>query len=499
MITLDEPTSGLDSFSATVVSKILASKADAAVLCTMHQPSTKLFVECLREVAVLSKTGSLVYFGPASKAVAIVSAKTGEQPLHLASPGEFLLDVATDLDVASPDVSTFDQVGGDVVVASRKTKNENLLVLCPPSLETRPAPSAWTQFRVLLVRSVLNTRRSPAATYAALGRSVTTALLVGASYYAGGRGGSSSSCGPTENDESPLSQSEVTDRTGALFFVLVHQSFAAVGSVRTFLEERGAYDAERRRGLGDPLPYFVAKSLAEVPLHCIFATIFACIAYPLVGFRPSLWAFSAHVGVLVLATLVAESLVVAVSAASPDARTAVVLAPVVLSVGLLSAGFLVDLKGKPLALLRSTSYFARAFSAAAKIEFAGRTVTCGHLDKEALADRLRATGLPARLFPPKVIADLPCPVPDGDAHLARLLGADDSHRPIANFDLPILLGLLAIFRGLAYAALARRGKRGSVDRRLHKHNARAGLQDDHRLHALAATSNLVVVGTTITR
>ena len=440
----DEPTSGLDSASAMIVSKMLSSLKETAVLCSMHQPSTKIFIECLRDVAVLSRSGTLVYSGPASEAVKEVSLVTSKDLQYLASPGEFLLDVATDPDllIESPHVLLLPKDDDDDETMTTTEMNS-------PSLEMRPGPSKWLQFVLLLRRCVLNTRRSPAATYAALGRSVTTAFLVGGLYWTS-----------TPGDEcTELSQTAVRDRTGALFFVLVHQSFAAVGSVRAFLEERTVYELERKRGLSDPVPYFGAKSAAEFPLQAFFAVLFASIAYPLVGFRPSLSAFLAHVGILGMTTLVAESLVLAVSAVSPDAKTAVVVAPVVLSVALLSAGFLVDLADKPLAFLRSTSYFARAFSAAAKIEFRHRQVACAEQDKADLAHRLvHDAGLPATLFDKgNVLHDLPCPIPDGDAHLDRLLGRD-AREPITSFDLPALFLLVVVFRLAALGILARIGR-----------------------------------------
>ena len=70
ILLLDEPTSGLDSFSSievmTVLHKLCIEK-NLIVMCTIHQPSEKIF-ELLGKVLLL-REGQVCYQGPASQAV----------------------------------------------------------------------------------------------------------------------------------------------------------------------------------------------------------------------------------------------------------------------------------------------------------------------------------------------------------------------------------------------------------------------------------------------
>ena len=175
---------------------------------------------------------------------------------------------------------------------------------------------------------------------------MTMALLVGA-LYSGSRGTST--------------QTAVSDRTGALFFVLVNQAFSAMASLESSSRNVGLRARETRRAYSTR-DYFLAKSLAELPIQGAVALLFAGMAYAMVGLRASLFSFGGHCVVLALATLVAESLVIWVGAGASDARTAVVICPVVLSTSLLFGGLFVSLASLPrfLAPLQYLSLFDTA-------------------------------------------------------------------------------------------------------------------------------------------
>jgi len=290
-------------------------------------------------------------------------------------------------------------------------------------------------------------------------------LVVGA-LYGGGRG---------------HDQQSVSDRTGAIFFVLVNQSFSTIASIRVFLEERAVVDHERRRRAYGVAPYFLAKTAAELPAQTLCALLFGVLAYRLAGLRRDPAAAAAHAAILALATLVAESLSLAVGAIAPDARTAVALGPALLSVSLLFAGFLVTLDSlpAPTRLFQATSLFRHAFAALLKIEFGvDAPLTCAPRDTARLARTLRDAGAP-----PALLADLPCPIPDSRAHLHNLLGPAVAAAPVATTELPALLLLFLAFRAAALLALRRRlpdpsSSASSAPRR------RPADDDDHDDHLL---------------
>jgi len=254
-----------------------------------------------------------------------------------------------------------------------------------------------------------------------------------------------------------LDQRGAADRAGALFFVLVNQAFAALSSLRVFVDERGVFEHERKRGAYGAPAYFLTKSAAEVPAQLAFAAVFAAISYALVGLRWDAAAFAAHVGVLALATLVAESLVLVVGAGAPDAKVAVVVGPVLLSTSLLFGGFFVNLDSLPayLAPLQHLSLFRHAFAALLKIEYEGLAFQCSAADRDSLAQKIVAAGVPDDVVRGLT---LPCPTPDGESFLLRILGPNRAAQSVATTDVPALCLLLVGFRLLAYFALTKRGR-----------------------------------------
>lgn len=90
---LDEPTSGLDSFSAWKVVRILRclAKTGAAVLCTIHQPSSEVF-NSFDKVLMLSE-GRVMYNGKVSE-VTSVFAGFGYPIPQFTNPADYTILVA---------------------------------------------------------------------------------------------------------------------------------------------------------------------------------------------------------------------------------------------------------------------------------------------------------------------------------------------------------------------------------------------------------------------
>ncbi|CAH0375935.1 unnamed protein product [Pelagomonas calceolata] len=424
LLLADEPTSGLDSTAALQLA-ILLREAEATVVASVHQPGARVFQQ-FTDVVVLAPGGGTAYAGPADSAASTCASLCKVKVPPLTSAAEVLLDLVDDPATRSILVSQ------SAPATTRVSHDED-----EPQLSTR------SRFRPLLTRAWLNNARAPAATVAAVGRSVTMALLVGA-LYSGSRGTST--------------QTAVSDRTGALFFVLVNQAFSAMASLRVFIEERSVFEHERRRRAYSTRDYFLAKSLAELPIQGAVALLFAGMAYAMVGLRASLYSFGGHCVVLALATLVAESLVIWVGAGASDARTAVVICPVVLSTSLLFGGLFVSLASLPrfLAPLQYLSLFRYGFAGLLKLEFqhADAVFDCSSEDKELLAQRVIDAGAPAKLLG-RLVKSLPCPTPDGETHVKRVLGDDAASRSIL-MDAGALFALLVAFRVLALRALERR-------------------------------------------
>lgn len=90
LLFLDEPTSGLDSANALAVSRVLkhlAANRNVTVVCTIHQPQSKIFR--LFDNLILMKSGVVIYQGNARTAIDYFDKlgypipKTSSQPDHL--------------------------------------------------------------------------------------------------------------------------------------------------------------------------------------------------------------------------------------------------------------------------------------------------------------------------------------------------------------------------------------------------------------------------------
>ena len=102
IVFLDEPTSGLDASGAAEVVrqlKVAAARLGAAVLCTIHQPSSKLFFGF--DSALILSGGRVVYGGPTSKMTAHLHA-IGRPVLAETNPADYVLEVCNQ-DFAKPE------------------------------------------------------------------------------------------------------------------------------------------------------------------------------------------------------------------------------------------------------------------------------------------------------------------------------------------------------------------------------------------------------------
>ena len=102
IVFLDEPTSGLDASGAAEVVrqlKVAAARLGAAVLCTIHQPSSKLFFGF--DSALILSGGRVVYGGPTSKMTAHLHAIGRPVPAET-NPADYVLEVCNQ-DFAKPE------------------------------------------------------------------------------------------------------------------------------------------------------------------------------------------------------------------------------------------------------------------------------------------------------------------------------------------------------------------------------------------------------------
>ena len=114
-----------------------------------------------------------------------------------------------------------------------------------------------------------------------------------------------------------------------------------------FNDEKNIFKHERKSGTYPTHAYFLAKSLAELPIG-VFSTFTFCVTmYWLVGFQNTLDKFLLFLAVVVLDTVVAGSYTIAIGSCVPDQKVAQILCPIGLTLFLLFGGFFVTTTSIP--------------------------------------------------------------------------------------------------------------------------------------------------------
>jgi ABC-type multidrug transport system ATPase subunit len=423
VLILDEPTSGLDSTIALRLCRRLRAVAvdgSRTVVLTVHQPSGA----CARvadAILALSR-GRRAYYG-ALDGIAPHFANTPNVGYRMpfgTNPVEFLLDLANgDAEAAQTGGGGTEGKGGggagagaraggghesadggenggenatlaspsspshpplptsaDEVIARVVEASENLRVrvgadgepvsarLGPRSISAerprRPErlprwACPWHEQTAHLLLRSLACRREQLVDGLKLAQVTAVASTAGALWY--DRGASSD-------------PAAVADVAGLLFFECLFLSFLTLfGALFTFPDERLVAVKERQSGVYRVSAYFVARSLADVPLDLFVPTIFVPIAYWLGGLRATASAFVAHLLAVWLLVLVASSMGLLVGACVTRVKRAQTLASVIMLAVMLTGGFYVDETPPWLRWTKRVSFINHAYALLLKIQF----------------------------------------------------------------------------------------------------------------------------------
>lgn len=184
-----------------------------------------------------------------------------------------------------------------------------------------------TQFRWVLKRTFRNLLLNPQTSVAQVAVTLFLALVVGAIFY------------NVQED-----QSGIQNRFGALFFITVNQCFSSLSSAELFIAERKLFIHEYISGYYRVSVYFLSKILSDIiMLRTIPALVFSCVAYFLIGLKPTTEAFFLFTFSVTLVSYTATSMALAISAD----QTVVAIANIFMTIAcvfmMIFAGLLVNL------------------------------------------------------------------------------------------------------------------------------------------------------------
>ena len=303
--------------------KDLAAEGECTVICTIHQPQTKIFH--LFDDLMLLKAGLVVYYGPAGKTVdffaeagkiLIIILTTGYPCPPLTNPADHFLDVITppssnDSHNLSHQHNEVDKALMRVFKPVTSQAEENYEIYSDVRVHD---PPSWTrQFEVLLRRTFLENLRSSSQIATLMLQNIIMALLIGGVFFRKG-----------------FEETAASNLQPVLFFVVINQGiFSALAVINTFPSERLLVLRERASGTYQVSAYFMAKNVADTILQLPGPIIFSCIVYWMVGLQAGASNFFIFVGFMILTSMASVSLALMVSALARTTSLSVTILPYV--------------------------------------------------------------------------------------------------------------------------------------------------------------------------
>eukprot|EP00741_Cyanophora_paradoxa_P007497 tig00001130_g7252.t1 len=375
LLLLDEPTSGLDSSTALQLMYTLRKLCTEGrtVVATLHQPSSQMFE--LYDKLLLVADGQTAFYGKAADAVKYFAAVGFPCPPTY-NPADFLLGllVPQSVELEGPRPAGLPAGDAKAEVLRAWEQRHHHAASPHPEHPHRPDPAdapgrrgakfpvSWVEQFGVLTRRALRQKRGDSLSQLSLVQVLLLALLCGVLWF-----------------RMPFAESRLENRTGLIFFSCVFWGFFPLyNALSAFPPERGVLMRERASGAYYLSSYFMAKTTSEIPLECVFPTLFAVIVYWMSGLRNDGGAFIVFLLILVLSSLVAQSVGLFISTAVPNFKKALVVASLFMLASMLVGGFYVSNEALPIWIrwIRYVSFVKYSFEAMLLNEFSGGNHSC---------------------------------------------------------------------------------------------------------------------------
>eukprot|EP00929_Paragymnodinium_shiwhaense_P000709 TRINITY_DN100947_c0_g1_i1.p1 TRINITY_DN100947_c0_g1~~TRINITY_DN100947_c0_g1_i1.p1 ORF type:complete len:633 (+),score=175.17 TRINITY_DN100947_c0_g1_i1:84-1982(+) len=402
---LDEPTSGLDTAAAYTVISVLKelTKLQQSVLCTIHQPSSELFH--LFDKAIFLAQGRVMYHGAPSGIRAYFDGIGHNCPMDY-NPSDFVMFL-----VQTSGDSVIESLAGAWKKAISDVATENAGQNGDSAMPARvPRKGFATEFVVLCKRELLQTVRDKGTLGARFGSTIFLTVIYSLVFFR---------IGSEDVDESVFVDRDAYDmqsHAGALTMLGISGMFgSAQPLLLTFASERPVFMREKAANMYGTAPYFLSKTLVELPLLVLQNTVMWLIAYWMMAMKGN---FLFHIAGTTMVSAAAASMALLAGCIVADAKQAMEAAPGLFVPQILFAGFFIKMELIP--------PFMRWLQYVCSLKWGMNILLINEFEDSPMSE--------------------------------RVIEANDADADHVAFYYLVLLGLSVLFRGLAMIALSRKAK-----------------------------------------
>jgi len=372
-IFLDEPTTGLDSYQAlNVINKMdELAKDNHTIVMSIHQPRSAIFV--MFSGIYLLAAGKPIYVGSTSEASDYFE-KLGFPLPPKFNPTDFLLDLVSvdqrdeeqqaltearlvKLQASWSSITPVDKVM-HMRTMDRKQAILNARIELPAGQHAIAKP-----FILLLARAWRERTRDKFAVVLMIFFGVFMNVIFGSVYWQLGRG-----------------QQDIQNRSGFIFFLTMNQAFAScIDTSMTFPAQIFVVQRERASRMYAILPYYISNLMVKLPMDLVPVLVSHTVAFYMgnLGGR-----FLIFILMMLLESLCAVSIGMALSACFKSVTMAAQTAPIVVILNLIFSGFVINLESIPpyFIWLREVSFIRFAFTGCIVNEFKDESFECDGSD-----------------------------------------------------------------------------------------------------------------------
>eukprot|EP00607_Mallomonas_marina_P009057 CAMPEP_0182417344 /NCGR_PEP_ID=MMETSP1167-20130531/1787_1 /TAXON_ID=2988 /ORGANISM="Mallomonas Sp, Strain CCMP3275" /LENGTH=513 /DNA_ID=CAMNT_0024590819 /DNA_START=288 /DNA_END=1826 /DNA_ORIENTATION=- len=331
LLFLDEPTSGLDSYAAYNCVKLLKDIAadNAAVLCTIHQPSSEVFH--LFDLVIVMKEGRILYQGDVSQIVKHFGNCGYDCPSNY-NPADYAMFICQT--TPSTELQEKGLFMMEAVVASSKPSTQSDSTKDGTDQVVSQA-TLMRQITALTYRELLASKRDIGALAGRFGITIFLNVIFGLIFLGSG----------ARDDSDPTN---FNSHFGALTMLTIFSMFGmAQPTMLSFPFERPIFMREYSTGTYGILSYVLSKAVIELPQAFLQCLIQFILSYFMMGLNGD---FMLMVVVSWGLGICSSSMAILLGCLVSDVKDVTEMAPLLYVPQLLFAGFFIKTSQIPIFL-----------------------------------------------------------------------------------------------------------------------------------------------------